>query len=180
MATTGRYEVRDGRPMVHFERTVAHPVTAVWAAVTDPTQLQEWFPTSVKLSALAPGAEIAFHFPQDAYPPMAGTVLAVERERRFEFTWGEDRLTFELEPRDAGDACRLSLTVVLAGAEKAARDAAGWDQCLDALETVVAGGAPERPPHDATWRPYYEDYQRLGLPAEAPIPEPGNLPESRS
>jgi hypothetical protein len=66
------------------------------------------------------------------------------------------------------------LTVVLDGAEKAARDAAGWDQCLDMLETVAAGGTPERPAHDAGWRAYYEEYQRRGLPADAPILEPGN------
>jgi uncharacterized protein YndB with AHSA1/START domain len=177
MATTGRYEERDGQPVVRFQRTVAHPVTTVWEAITEPAQLEEWFPTSVALSALAPGAEIEFHFPQDAYPPMTGKILAVEPERRFEFTWGEDRLTFELEPRDGGEACRLSLTVVLDGAEKAARDAAGWEQCLDMLETVAAGGIPERPAHTAGWRAYYEEYQRLGLPAEAPIPEPGKVTE---
>jgi len=66
MATTGTYEERDGLPVVRFERTVEHPVSTVWAAVTEPAQLEAWFPTS---------------------------------ERRFEFTWGEDRLTFELEPR---------------------------------------------------------------------------------
>ena len=142
MATTGRYEERDGQPVVRFERTVAHPVTTVWEAVTEPAQLEEWFPTSVALSALAPGAGIEFHFPQDAYPPMTGKVLAVEPERRFEFTWGEDRLTFELEPHDGGEACRLSLTVVLDGAEKAARDAAGRTAAIGVDELADYTYAP--------------------------------------
>jgi uncharacterized protein YndB with AHSA1/START domain len=171
MATTGSYEERDGQPVVHFERTIGHPVAEVWAAVTEPAQLEAWFPTTVELSELVAGAEIAFHFEGDAHPPMTGTVLTVETERRFEFTWGEDRLAFELEPREQGRACRLALTVVLEGAEKAARDAAGWEQCLDLLETVAAGDAPQRPAPSAGWRAYYEEYQRLGLPATAPIPE---------
>ena len=113
MATTGTYEERDGLPVVRFERTVPHPVSTVWAAVTEPDQLEAWFPTSVEIDALIPGTEMVFRFEQDAYPAMSGTVLAVEPERRFEFTWGDDRLAFELEPRGEGTSCRLSLTVVL-------------------------------------------------------------------
>jgi uncharacterized protein YndB with AHSA1/START domain len=172
MPTTGTYEKVDGRPVVRFERTFPHPVDAVWAAVTEPAQLEEWFPTTVDLSALEVGAPIVFRFAEDAYPPMTGEVLEVEADRRFAFSWGDDRLTFELEPRDAGESCRLIFTVVLDSEDKAARDGAGWEQCLDALALVAAGGVVHRPLPPQAWRSYYEEYQQRGFPATAPIPEP--------
>jgi uncharacterized protein YndB with AHSA1/START domain len=171
MPTTGTYKELDGRPVVRFERTVPHPPTDVWDAITDPAQLREWFPTTVEFERLEPGAPIAFRFEHDAYPPMAGEVLEVLAPRRLSFTWGEDRLTFELEPSADGGACRLSFSVVLDSADKAARDAAGWDQCLDMLGLVVDGRTPERPAPSGDWRVYYEEYKRLGLPATAPIPD---------
>jgi DNA-binding transcriptional ArsR family regulator len=132
--------------------------------------LQEWFPTTVEFDRLEQGAPIAFRFADDAYPPMSGEVLELQPPHRFSFTWGDDRLTFELEPGDGG-ACRLTFTVALDSADKAARDAAGWDQCLDMLGVVVDGRTPQRPAPSDDWRVYYEEYRRLGLPATAPIPE---------
>jgi hypothetical protein len=60
---------------------------------------------------------------------------------------------------------------VLDSADKAARGAAGWDQCLDMLGVVVDGRTPRRPALCDDRRVYYEEYKRLGLPARAPIPE---------
>lgn len=170
MQTTGTYSELDGSPVVRFERTFPHPAPAVWEAITDPAALQEWFPTTVEFDRLEQGAPIAFRFADDAYPPMSGEVLELQPPHRFSFTWGDDRLTFELEPRDGG-ACRLTFSVALDSADKAARDAAGWDQCLDMLGVVVDGRTPQRPAPSDDWRVYYEEYRRLGLPATAPIPE---------
>lgn len=173
MPATGTYQMIDERPVVRFERTFPHPVEAAWQAVTEPSELAQWFPTRVEFEALRPGARINFRFEADRYPPMTGEVLEVDPPRRFAFTWGDDELTFELEPRDGGDACRLVFTVVLDSAEKAARDAAGWDVCLGKLETVIQGDPTTPPRTSATpdWQAYYEEYQQRGLPATAPIPE---------
>ncbi|HEY6524057.1 MAG TPA: hypothetical protein VIY10_09835, partial [Solirubrobacteraceae bacterium] len=91
--------------------------------------------------------------------------------RRLSFTWGDDVLTFELEERDAGAACRLAFSVVLDSADKAARDSAGWDDCLDLLDRVVAGETPKRPFKPESWRARYDEYKRQGFPATAPIPD---------
>lgn len=171
MNVTGTYEQSGGQPVVRFERTFPHPVAAVWEAVTDPAALEQWFPTTVELSELRPGAPIAFRFAEDRYPPMDGEVVEVQPQRRLVFTWGDDRLEFELEPREDGSACRLSLSVVLDSAGKAARDSAGWEDCLDSLDEVVGGRAPRRPSSGERWRERYEEYKRLGLPATAEIPE---------
>jgi uncharacterized protein YndB with AHSA1/START domain len=167
---SGQYEQIDGRPIVTFERTFPHPVAAVWRAVTEPQQLERWFPTTVDFDELRPGAEIAFRFAQDAYPPMDGVFREVDELRRLVFTWGDDVLTFELAERDGGDACRLSFTVVLDDSGKAARDSAGWESCLDILDATLAGEAPPRPDDSGSWTGYYEHYRGAGFPATAEVP----------
>lgn len=171
--TTGIYSDVDGRPLVRFERTFPHPVQTVWEAITDPRQLESWFPTTVEYETLAPGAPLTFMFPGELagrYPPMSGAFLEVEAPARLAFTWGEDSLTFELEERDGGAACRLAFSVVLGTEDKAARDSAGWESCLDMLGQVAAGEARQRPAASDNWQAYYDEYKRLGLPATAEIP----------
>jgi uncharacterized protein YndB with AHSA1/START domain len=168
---TGTYEPRDGSPVVRFERTFPHAITQVWDAISDPDRLAKWFPTTVEFDELRADAPITFRFAEDRYPPMSGTFREVSAPERLAFTWGDDVLTFELDERDNGAACRLSFTVALDSADKAARDAAGWDDCLDTLATVVSGAARERRVQPETWRARYDEYKRRGFPATAAIPE---------
>jgi uncharacterized protein YndB with AHSA1/START domain len=171
MPTTGSYEQVEGRPLVRFERTFPHPVAAVWDAVTDPRRLAQWFPTSVEFDALRADEQITFRFAEDRYPAMRGVFREVRAPERLVFTWGDDELTFELAEAGGGSGCRLSLSVALDAADKACRDAAGWEQCLDMLAIVAGGEEPERPWPTDSWRDYYDEYKRRGLPATAPIPE---------
>jgi uncharacterized protein YndB with AHSA1/START domain len=171
MPTTGRYSDGDGQPRIRFERTFPHPVGAVWSAITDPDQLEQWFPTTVEWSELAPGASIRFRFAEPDVPEMTGEVREVSAPARFVFTWGDDELRFELNPIESGAACRLAFTVVLDAADKAARDGAGWEACLDALGLVAGGQRPPRPLPSDTWRAYYAEYQQRGFPAGAAVPE---------
>jgi uncharacterized protein YndB with AHSA1/START domain len=169
--TTGHYSSGDGQPEIRFERTFPHPVTAVWAAITSPGDLAAWFPTTVEFGELATGAPITFRFAQDGYPDMEGEVREVRPHERFVFTWGEDVLDFELAPGEEPDSCRLAFTVALDAADKAARDGAGWEACLDALAVVAGGEHPQRPLSEDSWRAYYEEYQQRGFPAGAGLPD---------
>jgi uncharacterized protein YndB with AHSA1/START domain len=157
--------------VVRFERTFPHPVGQVWDAITSPARLGLWFPTAVEFDELRPGAAIAFRFADDAYPPMSGAFREVTPPRRLSFTWGDDVLVFELAEREGGTACRLSFDVVLDVADKAARDAAGWDDCLDMLGVAAAGQAPERPGRSESWQTRYDEYRRRGFPAGAAVPQ---------
>ena len=58
--------------------------------------------------------------------------------------------------------------MLLDSREKAARDSAGWHVCLDRLEVRLAGSG--EPGEGEDWRGLYEEYQRRGVPAGAPVP----------
>jgi uncharacterized protein YndB with AHSA1/START domain len=165
----GTYETIDGRPAVRFERRYPHPVERVWRAVTDPAELEHWFPTSVELE-LRPDGPMTFTFREHEMPPMQGRVTELEPPRRFCFLWGDEELRLELDPEP--DGCRLRFTHLISAREQAARDAAGWHVCLDRLAQRLAGGAGDAPGPEATgeWEEHYEAYQRRGVPAGAPVP----------
>jgi uncharacterized protein YndB with AHSA1/START domain len=164
----GTYADDPDRPTLTFERRFPHPVEAVWEAITTPDDLSRWFPSAVDLE-LRVGGRMTFTFEHelaDGVQTMEGEVVELDPPHLFAFYWGDDRLVFELEPRDGGAACQLRFTVVLESRDKAARDAAGWHECLDQLADRLDGaeaGAPR-------WRERYEEYKRRGLPADAPIP----------
>jgi uncharacterized protein YndB with AHSA1/START domain len=165
----GTYETIDGRPAVRFERSYPHPVDHVWRAVTEPAQLARWFPTTVEAD-LREGGEMTFTFPGGELEPIDGRVLLLEPQRRFAFRWGDEEIRIELEP-DAG-GCRLRFTHLISSADAAARNAAGWHVCLDRLAGLLAGDAGDAPGTEATdeWSELYEEYQRRGVPAGAPVP----------
>jgi uncharacterized protein YndB with AHSA1/START domain len=170
----GSYETIDERPTLHFERRIEHPVEAVWRAVTEPDELVHWFPCEVEVE-LRLGGKMTFTFPEGTLPDgastMLGSVTELDPPRRFSFMWGDDHLHFALEPADGGAACTLRLTVELDSRDKAARDGAGWHQCLDGLETWLAGAGSTRPYEAEAWRGYYAEYERRGFPTGASLPE---------
>jgi uncharacterized protein YndB with AHSA1/START domain len=164
----GTYETVDNRHSLTFERRLAHPVERVWRAVTNPAELAHWFPSAVS-GQVEPGGKLTFDFPDDDMT-LEGEVVELEPPRRFAFTFGDDLLRIELDA--AGDGCLLRFTCLFEEPERAARDAAGWHVCLDALERHLGGMPTQAPSSEATpdWRERYEEYQRRGLPAGAPVP----------
>jgi uncharacterized protein YndB with AHSA1/START domain len=174
----GSYHISESRPTLRFERQIAHPVEVVWDAITRPDELEHWFPSAVAVD-LRVGGKMSFSFRRQhtidgkELPLLEGEVTDLDRPRLFAFFWGPDHLRFELEPT-AADQCLLRFTVVLDTRDKAARDAAGWHVCLDRLTQHVDGGSTRAPGAELTdeWVGHYEEYQRRGLPADAPLPEP--------
>jgi len=124
----------DGRPSVRVEREYPHPIEKVWQAVTTPEHLAQWFPSPVEVD-LRPGGEIRFSAFEG--PGASGTVEVVEAPRRLTFTWGTDRLTFELVPR--GGVTTFALVHSFDDRFGAPSFATGWDVCLAGLRCVLAG-----------------------------------------
>jgi hypothetical protein len=88
-----------------------------------------------------------------------------------EFRWGTDVLCFEL--RADGDGTMLTLVDTIDDLGKAARDAAGWHECLDVLAHHLGGDAPPWSPGDR-WAQVHPGYVEAFGPQAATIGPPGD------
>ena len=170
MTAHGTYTTVDGRPAVRFERRLAHPPDVVWRMVTEPAELKYWFPCEVELD-LRVGGRMRFVFSPEF--TQDGEVLELDAPRRFAFLWGEDLLRFDLAAD--GGATRLTMLHVLhgEGEDAAARTAAGWHVCLDAMEARLAGGdgvVDKSGAPTPEWQARYDEYVAQGVPSGAEIP----------
>lgn len=173
-------DIVDGRPVLRFERELAHPPQKVWHAVTDPGEMSHWFPAAVS-TELRIGARMRFDFGEplageaaaggvegpDGAPYADGEILELDPPRVYAFRWTDEHYRLELFPRDAG--CLLVFTVTLSGTgtvgdlPSVARNAPGWDGCLDAL-TARLDGQPVPQPTPAWFLAHAEHYvDRFGL-----------------
>jgi uncharacterized protein YndB with AHSA1/START domain len=138
------------RPAVRLERELPDPPELVWRALTEREQLRSWFPSDVIVDGgqWVPGTAITFRFPPEVTDlTLTGEVLDVDEPNLLAFTWGEETLRFELFAHDRGT--RLVLIDELP-ASAAARNAAGWDTCLDRLAGIEP--APD------SWQPRFQAY----------------------
>ena len=119
------------RPVIRFERHLPHSIETLWTALTDADEMRSWFPTRIEIDEWKNGATLTHHFDEHDIDPLPGTVIEWQPPRRVRFTWAEDEITFELTA--APDGTVFVLTEELSAAN-AARNAAGWESCLDRLQ----------------------------------------------
>jgi uncharacterized protein YndB with AHSA1/START domain len=137
---TGTMDTIGGRPVLRFERRLAHPPEKVWKAITDPAEMAHWFPAQVE-TELKVGAKI--RFVMDEIDDTFGEIVEIDPPKLFVFHWDSDVLRWELIPDGAG--CRLVFSHTLSGsatwgdAKFGAQHAAGWDGCLDLLAGRLDG-----------------------------------------
>jgi uncharacterized protein YndB with AHSA1/START domain len=134
-----------GKPVLRFERRLAHSPDRVWQAVTDPAEMRQWFPATVE-TTLHTGARMQFRFEGDD-TSTEGEIIEFDPPKVYAFRWNDDVLRFELLPNDTG--CLLVFTHTLGGGWigelTAGRSAAGWDTCLAALDAQLDGAQPTTP-----------------------------------
>ena len=166
----GELEQVGDRWRLRFRRPLAHPPERVWRSLTEPEHLRSWFPDQVK-GEWRVGARLRFVDAGDEAQGFEGHVLACEPPSLLEFTWGTDTLRFEIEPKGQGSMLVLLHTFDELG--KAARDAAGWHTCLDALEHDLDGTSPAWTTGDR-WRDVHPAYvESFGEAAASIGPPPG-------
>jgi uncharacterized protein YndB with AHSA1/START domain len=151
-----------------FTRRLAHPPAKVWRAVTEPEHLKTWFPQRMDGERRA-GAHLRFVSAQgDGFD---GEMIVFDPPSVMELMWGTDKLRIELA--SDGDGTLLTLTDTFSELGKAARDAAGWHECLDRLVAEIDDASPiawgER------WREAHPRYvEQLGSPAATIGPPQGD------
>ena len=147
--TAGKLEDLGGRWRLRFTRELAHPQDKVWRAITEPEHMQAWFPQHVSGEWVV-GGPLAFTGPEGRGPDFDGEVLAYQPQSLVEFRWGTDVIRLELAARP--DGCTLTLLDTFDEVGKAARDAAGWHECLDRLADDLDKGEPFVPARPALGR----------------------------
>lgn len=156
---SGRLIRRDGRATLEYRRRYNHPRERVWRALSEPEELAAWFPSTIDGERVT-GAPLSFRFEGVQVDPMRGEMIRFDPPSLLEFSWGPDRVRFELAPD--GDGTLLTLTVTLEVLGKATRDAAGWHQSLEGLERALAGD-PTRTYDPDEWRSLRDAYaERFG------------------
>src|SRR5262245_55056305 len=142
------------RWQLRYIRSLPHACEKVWAALTEPDHLAAWFPTEVH-GDRTEGAKLRFAFPNGEAPDFYGELLTYEPPTVLEYQWGDDTLRFELRPE--GDGCVLTFLDTFVELGKAARDAAGWHVCLDALAADLSGDPSARDRLDG-WKKVHDGY----------------------
>ena len=150
----GTLETIDGRPALRFERTLAHSVERVWRAISDPAELERWFPAAADWTP-AKGETFEAH-------GGTGEVTEVDAPHRLSWTFGGDRYGFELAAQE--DGCRLIFTHVFDDRSLAAQTAAGWETYLSRLEPHLDGGHLSETEAHEPWGDIHERYaERFGI-----------------
>lgn len=156
----------DGRYELRFVRPLAHPVDKVWSAITEPAGLRAWFPFDIE-GQRAVGAPLRFVFREQEGDDFTGVMAEFDPPSVMELRWEQDELLrLELAPTASG--CVLTLINRFDEIGRAARDAAGWHACLDALEAWLSG-APE--PSDR-WAEVHPGYVERFGPEAATVGPP--------
>ncbi|MGH6992143.1 MAG: SRPBCC family protein [Caulobacteraceae bacterium] len=127
-----------------FVRRLAKPIEKVWAALTVPERIADWFAEMRFIPDVRLGARVEVFFPDDEppYQMTSGEVVAFEPTRLFAWTWPEDDhpnsvIRCELEPD--GDGCVLTFSQSGMGTRYLTGVAAGWHVFLDGLEGAAVG-----------------------------------------
>lgn len=149
--TDATLETIDGRPALRFERKLAHSVERVWRAVSEPGELEQWFPAVVPWTpAVGEVLEVS---------GMTGKVTAVEPQRLLAWNFEGDEFSFELDEHEGG--CVLVFTHVFDDRATAAQAAAGWETYLMRLDVHLEGGYLSEQDAHKTWPDIHERYAEL-------------------
>ena len=92
-----------------------------------------------------------------------------------ELRWGDGE-TLRLEVRPDGDGSELTLINVFDEVGKAARDAAGWHACLDALVADLDG---QDPPRETRWAESIPSTSSASAPRRRPSGHPDGISPDR-
>jgi uncharacterized protein YndB with AHSA1/START domain len=127
-----------GIAMIAFERRLAHPIDAVWAALTDAEQLADWLgPGTLEPRA---GGEVSIRTGPENRPAlqrtMSGRILTWDPPRILEYEWRQPGLDlsvvrYELEAGAGGTILRLTHRRSVTSGGLGGR--AGWHAYLDRL-----------------------------------------------
>jgi uncharacterized protein YndB with AHSA1/START domain len=154
----------DGQQILRFERRLPHPVEKVWAALTDPGEIEAWL-AATEIDDLVVGGRIVLRWlnsDEDGNQAvMDAEITELDPPRLFEFS-GDPHGTLRWELRPDGDGCLLSFTARGAFGDEAASARAGWHIHFEHLADALDGRPIDWPrwhtDHFARWKEIEAEY----------------------
>jgi len=126
---------------VVFHRRYARPIVKVWAALTVPERISDWFATT-KVDQVGVGGTMDLDFKDENYRSL-GRIVTYEPMKTFAWEWTEldgsktSLVRWDLEPD--GDGCRVTLTHSGLSPSEAKDVGPGWHAHLQAIEDAADG-----------------------------------------
>lgn len=118
-----------------YERQFKHPVEKVWSWLTENDKLGKWF-SGLQVEELRKGGVFKFDLGDGNFEILE--ILELKEHYVLEYTWGEDRVRFELIPEAGG--CHLVLIESIHQiTDHTHRDLTGWHICLHAIDALMDG-----------------------------------------
>jgi len=158
--------LEDGESVLVLERMLEHPLEAVWAALTDSTQISIWGPFKPDRDLTSTGTVRLEHIDMPEADAVDGCVLEVNAPHLLVYKWGTDVLRWELN--EVEDKTLLVLRHRFVDRQQAPSYAAGWHLCLKGLVGTLAGRQmPSMVGHNAIkygWNELHKQYaDQLGV-----------------
>lgn len=140
---TGTIERTPDVGRVRFERSLAFPIQEVWAAITEPERLADWWPPmAAEITVdLREGGRIVFAWPDTDFPTMAFTITRLEPPTLLEHThtgpgsW----MRWELTAQEGGTLLRATYSVPDLDLAIERGDLVGLHHSLDRLAPALSG-----------------------------------------
>jgi uncharacterized protein YndB with AHSA1/START domain len=144
---------------VRFERLYDATPEELWAAITDPEQIQGWLAHVARID-LEAGGQVELEMEADGSDVVRGRIRELRHERVLEYDWGSPEvpdsvLRLEIVPRETGGTVLVLEHSVLTR-EWLADYGAGWHTHLDSLAAHIAGRPVEFWDRFHELRPQYE------------------------
>jgi len=167
------------RFVLALDRRLPYPPEKVWRALTERELLTQWFPCEIEGEWVV-GAPLQFNFlrgegenlPEEE---LRGEVLVFDPPKLLEIRWGSSVLRCKLVPET--DGCRLLFSETLGDASWGARNAAGWEICLDNLDLLLEGATAAKFVVDI-WKSKFARYTKKFEPDVGPQQGmPDNYPD---
>ena len=140
---TGTVERTPDGGRVRFERLLPFPIEEVWAAITEPERLADWWPPmAAEITVdLREDGKIIFDWPDLDFPTMEFTIVRLEPPTLLEHTHTSPGswMRWELEATD--DGTRLRATYSIPDLDMAIKrgDLVGLHSSLDRLVPALSG-----------------------------------------
>jgi len=140
---TGTVERTPEGGRVRFERLLAFPIEEVWAAITEPERLGDWWPPmAAEITVdLREGGKIVFDWPDLDFPTMEFTIVRLEPPTLLEHTHTSPGswMRWELEATDDGTRLRATYSIPDLDMAIERGDLVGLHYSLDRLVPALSG-----------------------------------------